>query len=314
MHAIDATAVAPGDRLEYWRDAVSDQFVPLQVEPQNRGKFDGRIGTAAVGSLQVRDLTATSHRFNRTQALLRRSDEDYFKIGLMESGSLLFSQDGRETTLGGGDLVLYDSTRPYRALMRDPFRPRVYMLPKRLLPLTDYELHQSTAIRVSGTQGVGALAVPFLRRLIEHADEYHGTVAEALAHTFAELLTAVVRDHAAATGEVLAGVNPHLCRVRSYIDQNVGDHDLTPERIASATSISVSYLHKLFSATGTTVTGYVRERRLQGCWRDLRSERMAHHTVTAISARWGIADPARMSRLFRARFGMTPTECRLGAG
>lgn len=307
---VETKAVDTKDRIDYWRDVICDQFVPLRVEPQGGASLRGRLTATSIGPLQIRDLTATPHEFSRTNALIRRSPEDYFKIGLMEAGNSLWVQDGREASLGPGDFVLYDSSRPYSVAMDDRFRITVCMLPKRLLPLRAPELSEVTAIRLSGTQGVAALVKPFLHEMVKHADEYHHGTSESLAHSVADLITAVVRGRPEFVMHDLDQVNPLLCQARAHINEHIGDRHLGPAAVAAATSISVSYLHKLFSHTDTTVAGYIRELRLQGCRCDLRNANHAHLTVTAIGARWGLPDPAQLSRLFKARFHMTPVEYR----
>jgi AraC-like DNA-binding protein len=96
-------------------------------------------------------------------------------------------------------------------------------------------------------------------------------------------------------------------RARAYIDEHIADPDLDPAAVASACAISVSYLHKLFSEAGTSVTDYIREQRLQGCWSDLRCPELAALGVGAIGAEWGLPDSAHFSRAFRARFGLPPS-------
>ncbi|MCZ0982276.1 hypothetical protein O1L60_34535 [Streptomyces diastatochromogenes] len=58
-------------------------------------------------------------------------------------------------------------------------------------------------------------------------------------------------------------------RVRDHINRNLGDPDLSPERIARAQRISVRYLHRLFEGEGTTVGQLIRQRRLEECGREL---------------------------------------------
>lgn len=311
-YQVDTDCVNAKDRVDYWREVICDQFVPLNVAPQDGPAMTGRLTATSIGPLEVRDLGATPHQFNRTAPLIRRSPEDYFKIGIMERGRSLWVQDGREAVLDRGDFVLYDSTRPYSVVMGGPFRLTVCMLPKRLLPLRASELREVTAVRMSGNDGAGALVRPFLRELTKHAAEYHQATSDSLALSVAELITAVVRSRPEFPMHDLDQVNPLLSQVRTYIDDHIADRDLSPHSVAAAASISVSYLHKLFSYTDTTVAGYVREQRLQGCWRDLQDRNLDHLTITAIGARWGLPDPAHLSRLFKSRFGMTPQDCRHG--
>ena len=87
--------------------------------------------------------------------------------------------------------------------------------------------------------------------------------------------------------------------------------DLSPELIARAHHISVRYLHRLFAADGTSVSRWVKERRLAGCRRELADPSLVRLSVGAIAARWGIHDAAAFSRTFRAAYGVSPREYRL---
>ncbi|GAA5122507.1 helix-turn-helix domain-containing protein [Haloechinothrix salitolerans] len=306
----DTGDVGVRDRMEYWRDAICEQFVPLRVEPSRDTVLRGKVAASSLGPLEIRDLTATPHHFVRTSTLIRRSDEDYVKVGMMELGSSVFVQDGREAVLQPGDFVLYDSTRPYSVAMARPFQIKVCMLPKRLLPLREAELTRATAVALPGSEGIGAVVRAFVRELAGTADSCSPGTGEALALSVADLVTAVVRGRSEASPAIDEGLNPLLVGVRAYIRDHLADRNLSPASIAAASSISVSYLHKLFAQTDTTVAGYIRELRLQRCWRDLRDPRLSQLTVTAIGMRWGIGDPAHLSRMFKARFGMSPIECR----
>lgn len=105
-----------------------------------------------------------------------------------------------------------------------------------------------------------------------------------------------------------------LASVRGFIDQRLADPELSPGAIAAAHHISLRYLHKLFEAQPTTVSGWIRQRRLERCRRDLLDPALADWPVSAIAARWGLVDAAHFSRLFRAAYGLPPTEYRLTAG
>jgi AraC-like DNA-binding protein len=107
--------------------------------------------------------------------------------------------------------------------------------------------------------------------------------------------------------------DPHeelLERIREHIEQRLGSTDLTPASIAAAHFISTRHLHALFHDTGATVAGWVRQRRLERCRRDLVAPRFADAPVSVIAARWGFVDAAHFSRAFKAEFGMPPREYR----
>ena len=101
-----------------------------------------------------------------------------------------------------------------------------------------------------------------------------------------------------------------LLRVQTYIDQRLNDPSLDPAAVAAAHHMSVRYLQKLFQAQGTTVSAWIRRRRLGRCLRDLRDERLRAIPAAAIGARFGYTDPANFTRAFRREFGRPPSTFR----
>jgi AraC-like DNA-binding protein len=306
---IDTSDMARRDRAELWQNAVCDQFVPMDVIPMD-GLLRGRISGGSVGDLQLRRIAASPHRFERSTRLIRRSDEEYYKLIVGVGGEALLVQDGREVVVRSGDLAFYDSTRPYTFVMNEMYDVVVCMVPKRLLSNPAQQLRDTTATRIDVTTGSPALIAPFLSGLFSRLGEFVAGETDALVHSMAGLVDAVVRRQAA-PGDLVG--SPHLLRALRVIDEQISDPALCPDSVAAAIAISASYLHKLFALQQLSVASYIRELRLQGCSRDLRSPLFDHLPVSGVGSRWGLVDPSQLSRLFKARFGVSPVEHRRAA-
>jgi AraC-like DNA-binding protein len=59
---------------------------------------------------------------------------------------------------------------------------------------------------------------------------------------------------------------------------------------------------------------YVWNRRLDRCRDDLKKPCASAQRVADIAFRWGFSDLSHFSRAFKARFGMSPRDCRGAAG
>lgn len=103
-------------------------------------------------------------------------------------------------------------------------------------------------------------------------------------------------------------------RALGFIRENICDPTLSPAVVAHACGISASYLHKLFSAAGTTVGRVVLDMRLNLCRERLSEHRHAHTPISSIAYDLGFNNPAHFSTRFRDRFGMSPREFRMQAG
>jgi AraC-like DNA-binding protein len=101
-----------------------------------------------------------------------------------------------------------------------------------------------------------------------------------------------------------------LARVHAFIDQHLGDPDLSPATIAAAHHLSVRALHALYQAENETVAASIRRQRLEHCRRDLLDPSRPDRPVNAIGARWGFPDATAFSRTFRTAYGLPPGEYR----
>lgn len=103
-----------------------------------------------------------------------------------------------------------------------------------------------------------------------------------------------------------------LQRAKDYIEANLSDVDLSPRRVARAQNISTRTLHRLFESDRQTISGWIRNRRLeQSRLEILMSARDV--AIGTIASRWGMWDAARFSRLFKAAYGMSPRAYRAAA-
>lgn len=99
-------------------------------------------------------------------------------------------------------------------------------------------------------------------------------------------------------------------RIHDFIQQRLGDPNLTPRMIAEVHRISIRYLYKLFADQGLTVAGWIRQRRLERCRHEFADPRQRSRPVHEVAAGWGFTDAAHFSRLFRSVYGLPPGEYR----
>nr|WP_236570236.1 helix-turn-helix domain-containing protein [Streptomyces mexicanus] len=308
---LTTASVPDQDKVTYWNNAVSRTLVPMTVAPRDDGPFDGRIATDRLGYLQVSTMEADAERVSRTPALIARSSEALVAIGVQMSGTATFIQDGRRAEVGEGDLVVYDTSRPYSFDYPRRFTSHVFQLPRRVLGVADSDIRQVTGNAIGIGDGFGAMLLPFLANLASCANGYSPAVADRLAGHVVDLLATLIAERSHPGGTDADTARSHLLtRVREHINRNLGDPDLSPESIARTHRISVRYLHRLFQGEGTTVGRLIQQRRLEECGRELARRGRTTPTVSAVAQRWGFVNPAHFSRAFRAAYGVSPREWR----
>jgi AraC-like DNA-binding protein len=310
----------PGQRFDYWKHVLSDTFVPLEVSsPSGNADFLGRLRGTDLGSLRLIEVHAEPHTARRTARLVKVAPAGCYKIGVQLRGTSVLIQDGREAMLRPGDFTFYDTDRPYTLAFSDPHRMLVLVFPRDMLGLPHDHLAGLTATRLPGEEGgMAALIGPLLVQVAGLLDEMYTPgpgIGIRLAGNVVDLLGTVLAERLDTTpGDPDAAHRSLMLQITTFIEEHLAEADLAPAQIAAVHHISLRHLHKLFHSSGTTVVGWIRQRRLEHCGHDLRDPQCASRSVAAVGARWGYPDPAHFSRLFKATYGMGPRDYRASYG
>ncbi|MFF7360592.1 helix-turn-helix domain-containing protein [Streptomyces sp. NPDC008125] len=306
-----------GERLEWWRDLTSQALSPTVIVPERADDFRACLRLLSLGATQVAALSYPSLRARRTPALIRRSDPEVYHLCLALKGGQSICHGGRDTAVRAGDLLLYDSSRPSDAQVHAAAGAAVEGIivswPRAGFPLPPAKVDRLLATPLPGDGGTGALLSHFLTRLTAEGAALGPGDAVRLDAVTLDLVTAFLGQHLDVVDAVPAEHRQGalLAGIHSFIERNLSDPQLSPALIAAAHHISVRYLHLLFQQRGvSTVSAWIRRRRLERCRRDLLDPLLRHQSLRTIATRWGFQHPAEFSRAFRAAHGMPPRDYR----
>ncbi|WP_336662860.1 helix-turn-helix domain-containing protein [Leucobacter sp. USHLN154] len=299
------------DDLGAFRQMVASSFVPLRVSTEYAGRFSARMVSADADDVVFTEVVARPHLVERTPETIADGGSGYYKVSLLLSGSSILVQDGREVVMRPGDLSVYDTSRPYSLLFGEEFRNLIMMFPKDRVDLPIPFTEQLTAVSLGREHsGLAPVVTAFLSQFPAQLANLDGRVRAKLAHTSLDLMGTLFSSILDADP---AQRDPHqllLQKITAYIESHLGDTALSPSIIAAAHYISTRHLHSLFREADTTVSTWIRERRLERCRADLLDPVLQDRTVSTIAARWGFTDAAHFSRVFKAAFNASPSELR----
>ncbi|WP_233290011.1 helix-turn-helix domain-containing protein [Kitasatospora sp. MBT66] len=308
--------VPAADRFEWFTDMVARDVVPVAVSSPQAADFKAEAAFLSLGPVEVSVHTHPALHSRRPAALTRRSDPEQYQLALVDGENPMWiSQRGSESGPVGGELVLWDTSRPFEAGTRDEqgtSRCLVLHIPRKELLINPDKADRLLARRIPAQRGTGAILVRFLTSLGEHAAECGPEELGRLGAIARDLAAVCLAEHADAGREVDAGAQARalLERVKVFIEHNLDDPDLAPGTIAERHHISVRSLHLLFQHEEESVSRLIRRRRLERCRADLARPELAHHSVRDLAARWGFANPSAFGRAFREAYGLTPREHR----
>lgn len=303
-------AVPTHQRLAYWRDAVSLVFPSADITMADE-ECRGALRLSQFGPVQVFTVRGEAMRI-RLPARPVVSPRDAFLVVVTPTeGVAVVDQGDGVTRVGPGETAFCDLTRPIRMEFSRPYQAKCLVLPRWLLSLTEDELRRLTSAPVRPATRAGSLVSQLLTHLVNTAPSLPEGTGGTVVRNIVDLLCVLAGEQLQpAVDERPEAVRGLSRRVREYIDQHLGDPDLTPESIAQAHNISVRYLHKLFEHEATTVSRWIQRRRLHECRCELARGTASGRTISTVARRWGFTSAAHFSRAFRMMYHLSPAEWR----
>lgn len=309
MSARSETAAAPGTGAS--REvaaAVSRWLAPVVEHTLRDGPALGRVTAHHLGYVWMLAWEAGPLRLSRGAGSIARDAGDAIALVVPVHGTVRLAQDGRGACLESGQPALLDLRRAFSVEQRDGARVVFFRLPVHALHLPVARLRSVTA-RVLTASDVAALLAAVLPHLEKSAPRIPPAVGERLGGIVTEWVAALVDELTAdADGPAETGRDRLVTGVRQYIDRNLGDPELSAERIAAAHLISVRYLHRLFQGEGITVGRLIQRRRVEECARELTRRGRVSPSISVVAARWGFGSAAHFSRAFKAVHGHAPQQ------
>ncbi|MCW3492640.1 helix-turn-helix transcriptional regulator [Microbacterium sp. SSM24] len=233
--------------------------------------------------------------------------ENAARVILVEGSTVSVRAQGRAVDVAADSLLVSRTASP--AALSIPDTGRAFVL---TIPLTAAErsgLGEELIVEIARDRVSGILA-----HVIRGIAADHGGGASAPSRRVRDQLADMVR--AMCTDESRSGtfdLSTIFDAATDCLYRRLWDADINSEALARELNVSTRTLHRAFRAADTTVGSWTRERRLEKCRDDLIDPELWQLAVSAIGARWGLPDAAHFSRLFKARFGVSPRRYRSDA-
>jgi len=304
---------AAGQGYEMWREQICRGFVRLDVEPSKGSRIDCRIQIAALSDLALGTATGMSGQFARTPDLLSDGCDDFVLV-CATGGPLHLTQSGKSIALERSQMCLTDMSvkgiiglgaSRQMTTLRIPRRALLSINPKAEQKLSE-PLPGDTAlpVMIARYQGLAAELASGLDAVAQRLTAQHlvDLIALHLGSEGDERELARQRGYAAAQFEL----------IKSDILAKLDQTELTIDAVAQLCGSSRRHVQRLFRAAGTTFTDFVVDQRLLLARRLLGQAQYRNSKISAIANAAGFSDLSYFNRIFRKRFGVTPTEMRAG--
>lgn len=299
----------PQDRSSQWNAIIADAYFPLQTHFRDPLQFNGTLSRVVLGHVGLSRLTSAPVNYERRPRHIREAREEEYLITIPKTSAVEFRQLGKDVRCEPGSFILERGDEPYRFMYADPNDLFVLKVRKSLLAERVRQPDRFCARVIDATSGTANL----FSTMVNHAQSqvgHAGQVAcETIGRQLLELLGLALEEENGVAGSNASSVRAaHLSRVDQFVRSNLRNPDLSPDLIATGCGISKRYLHDLFKDVNSTVSQQIRDQRLVAA-RD-RLAIVGEITMADVAYRFGFSDQAQFSRLFKAKFGIPPSDFR----
>jgi AraC-like DNA-binding protein len=311
LETFSTAGLDPRRKLDYWNETACASFTQVVSDPFELRTFYGRLTRARLGELRLGEVYSDGQIVRHLRSHVARTQAPTFFLQMQLEGESINRQDGREARIGPGDFTLCDTSRPYEMRFERANRMFVLGLPEGLLRRHLAHPESLVAIPMSGSSGLAGMLSRFLRDFWSRChDELGPSAAERLTRVILDLMANAYGELPQSQLDRSSLASAHRVRIINYIEQHLGDPDLTPTRIAEACRMTSRYLHYLFEEESETVARYILRRRLEDCARALTLPALRGRSLTAIAFDHGFNSSTHFGRVFRERYGLSPREYR----
>jgi AraC-like DNA-binding protein len=296
-----------GDRHEAWVNRHWPSLAPVYrttpLEP-----FDTASESLQLGALNVHFTAMTAQRWERDPAMRRSWDPDALAVAITVAGEARGTMGGHAFRTGPGSVQLTDLAQ---ASAHESTASRTIFIAIPRATAAERGLDVGALHGRVLRSGAAAMLAPHLLGVREAAGELSANDGALLAGTFLDLLGLAVATADRPAQRANAGRAGAAFAARAAIEDGLG----APSSIAGLCrklGISRTTLHRLFEGEGG-VQAYMRGRRLEAVRRALLDPGCTE-PLYALAERLGFSDAAHLSRLFRAHYGLSPSDYRARGG
>ena len=226
-------------------------------------------------------------------------------------GNLTICQAGSSFRLRPGVGTVYYANEPYELHCSIMTRQFWIELPRQAFDSRFDSGRPPLFANLDLSRGLGRIAAEFCTVLAAEEAHLDPQSKAKLGEEFMDILAmALTREPGRQPVHEKSVQKARLRSVTAYIDAHLSEPDLSLSAIAWNNGISLRYLHHLFRQTEMSTSEWIRLRRLQRSYDLLSSSRHMTQSITEIAYSMGLNSSSHFSNVFRAQFGVRPSDVR----
>ncbi len=300
-------AVPSRQRLAFWRDTVLRRTYPEL--PGDAVPYRARLRRIVLDDSELIEHMGDAIVSRRAPGRSHFDDGDDIALELMRHCGRDTLDHNGEHALRPGDMHVIDYALPKQARLSQHRACGIVLSRHRVEAVVGRDLSKLAGSFVAD-RGLGAVLRIQIKATLDEAGRMSADDRVASVKAIEELALAVLQSdrHGGMDADLLGGGLYRAALV--VIQRRCSDPDLSPERIAGLLGCSRATLYRLFSRHDESVAGGIWRARIERAWAMLTSVDGAGLLVADVAYRCGFRELPTFTRMFRRRYGMTPSDAR----
>lgn len=300
----DTRQITSTQRCDYWQDAISQVFVPLDSKVESSDNFWGALELRHCSHLDIVRVQGASQYVTRGRQQIRRSPEDRVLMSFMLKGNMGLAHNGKEIQLTTGQFAFYDTDEEYQLNLNTAFDQVVIAIPKSNFENILGKPKDLCGFNFGEQHPLQIFYQGCLKDIFTTPMDLSLRQQEVLSDHLLNMMKCIVAD------EYPRKTNYLFEQIKVFVLAQLDNSDLTIHHVAKKFNISTRYISKLFQKNDMTFSYFLLNARLDKARKNLQSTPYTMCSIKHIAYNVGFNDISYFSRAFKKRFGITASEVR----
>ena len=295
---------ADGTGVKLYRQ-YTELLYALTFPPGAAERFRFHSITYQLPRAAIASVESVAQTLDRGPAEIARGGGDQFLIWLQVKGESDVVYAGREGKLRPGYVAILDYAR--EIFVHAPDFASIYVMIERKMVPPAFFAPSAHGTIFAADSGPGRMLYRTVESLFQTVEALTVAEASAAMDALIMLVAGMLEGEFVRQAAPNSSGDPLLDKATAFIDRNLARPDLAPALLEKSLPLSRSSLYRLFEPLGG-VRNAILQRRLERAVRVLLTSTAVKPPLRAIARDHGFSSEEQYSRMFRTRFGTTPSQ------
>jgi len=298
---------SPKDQFEAWRSALSDSHLRWSLDKSSSSQYYGKIKMRHLGGIRLLYCDCEPCYGRRTASEVHQSDGEYYGLLYIYDGKEVVFHEGQSVELKKDSFMIWDSTKAIDFKLFSDTKKVTLLVPQDRMRAQLPQVDDYIGKHIDFSKGLNAVAASHIAALGSEVNAIDKSIGNSAIDLTLELITTCLQ--AGRNTKPISKARQDLFdTVMDFIQNNLDHPELGPGFLANTYHISTRYLHLLFAEKGLSVSHCILDKRLEQCRRQLVHMNPYKDSITRIAFQWGFNDSSHFSRVFKKKYGVSPSE------